>query len=138
VLGGTAATAVAALALVGLDVDSSYAALLLPCIVGLGAGVGTTFVANAAAAMTDVAEPDAGIASGLLSTFQAVGGTVGVAVLASVAAAVSESRLTDSGLPPTPDLVDEALMAGFAPAFAIAGALAVLAVVIAALTAPRN
>jgi EmrB/QacA subfamily drug resistance transporter len=140
VIGGTGATAVAALALVLLDRDSSYPALLLPCIVGLGAGVGTTFVANAAAAMTDVSEPDAGIASGLLSTFQAVGGTVGVAALAAVAAAVTESDLTRTthAQPPTPQLLDAALMSGFGHAFAIAGALAVLAFLVAVFTAPRR
>ena len=108
VLGGTAATALAAGALVLLDADSSYAALLLPCLIGLGAGVGVTFVANAAIAMTEVPEADAGIGSGLLSTFQAVGGTVGVAALAS-------------------------LSTGSGTAFAIAGGLAGLAFVIAAL-----
>ncbi|GIJ66705.1 MFS transporter [Virgisporangium ochraceum] len=132
VLGGTAATAVAALALVLLDRDTSYVALLLPCLVGLGAGVGVTFVANAAAAMTDVAEPDAGIASGLLSTFQAVGGTLGVAALAAVAARVTEDRA------PTAASMNEALLAGFHPAFAIAGGLAVLAVLTALLTSPRQ
>jgi EmrB/QacA subfamily drug resistance transporter len=132
VLGGTAATAVAALALVLLDEDSSYVALLLPCLIGLGAGVGVTFVANAAAAMTDVAEPDAGIASGLLSTFQAVGGTLGVAVLAAVAARVTEDRA------PTAASMNEALLAGFHPAFAIAGGLAVLAVLTALITSPRH
>ncbi|MEV0455885.1 MFS transporter [Catellatospora methionotrophica] len=140
VLVGTAATAIAALALILLDVDTSYPALLLPCIVGLGAGVGVTFVANAAAAMTDVSEPDAGIASGLLSTFQAVGGTIGVAALAAVAARVSESDLARAtqGRPATPQLVDGALMAGFGQAFAIAGGLAVLAFLIATLTSPRR
>lgn len=140
VIGGTGATAIAALALVLLDRDSSYPALLLPCIVGLGAGVGTTFVANAAAAMTDVSEPDAGIASGLLSTFQAVGGTIGVAALAAVAAAVTESDLTRTTnvQPPAPQLLDDALMSGFGHAFAIAGALAVLAFLVAVFTAPRR
>jgi EmrB/QacA subfamily drug resistance transporter len=136
VLGGTVATAVAASALILFDRNSSYVALLLPCIVGLGAGVGVTFVANAAAAMTDVAEPDAGIASGLLSTFQAVGGTLGVAVLAAVAARVTENDL--AGRTPTPQAVSDALMAGFGPAFAIAAGLAVLAVLTALITSPRT
>jgi EmrB/QacA subfamily drug resistance transporter len=136
VLGGTTATAGAALALVLLDQRTPYVVLLLPCLIGLGAGVGVTFVANAAAAMTDVAEPDAGIASGLLSTFQAVGGTLGVAALAAVAARVTENELT--GRAPTPQAVDDALMAGFGPAFAIAGGLAVLAVLTALLTSVRH
>ncbi|MFC4943587.1 MFS transporter [Pseudonocardia sp. GCM10023141] len=132
VLGGTAATAVASLALVLLDADSPYAALLLPCLIGLGAGVGTTFVANAAAAMTDVAESDAGIAAGLLSTFQAIGGTIGVAALASVAASATGSWLTAAAVPPTPAVVRDALLYGFDNGFLIAGGLAALAFVAAA------
>jgi EmrB/QacA subfamily drug resistance transporter len=122
VLAGTAATALAAFGLVKLTPDSSYVGLILPCLVGLGAGVGTTFVANAAAAMTTVDESDSGVASGLLSTFQAVGGTIGIAALAAVASAMTR---------------DDALLTGFAPGFAIAGALAGLAFVIALVTGPR-
>lgn len=136
VLVGTLATAGGAAGLVALDADSGYAALLLPCLVGLGAGVGTTFVANAVLAMTDVPEADAGIASGLLSTFQAVGGTVGVAVLASIAASSTADQL--AGVTPTPDAVRAALMTGFGDGFVVAAALAAAAVVVAALTAPRR
>jgi EmrB/QacA subfamily drug resistance transporter len=134
VLGGTATTAVAALSLVMLDTGGSYPALLLPALVGLGAGVGTTFVANAAAAMTDVAEADAGIASGLLSTFQAVGGTVGVAVLAALAASETEAARTAA----PPSAIGEALMSGFAQGFAIAGGLATVAFAVAVVTAPKR
>jgi EmrB/QacA subfamily drug resistance transporter len=130
VLAGTAAATLAAGGLILMDAQSSYGALVLPALIGLGAGVGTTFVANAAAAMTDVAEADAGVASGLLSTFQAVGGTVGVAALAAVAAATTEGR-------PTAD-AGAALMSGFSRGFAIAAGLALLAVVAAALTSPKR
>lgn len=138
VLVGTAATAAGALGLVALEVDSGYATLLLPCLIGLGAGVGTTFVANAALAMTDVAEADAGIASGLLSTFQAVGGTIGVAVLAAIAASSTADELAASGGPPTATVARDALMSGFGDGFVVAAGLAVAAVVVAALTAPRR
>jgi len=134
VIGGTAATALGALALVWLGPGQSYAALLLPCLIGLGAGVGTTFVANAAAAMTGVDEADAGVASGLLSTFQGVGGTVGVAALASVAASTTAADL--AAAPPVP--VPDALLSGFGQGFAIAGGLAVLAFLIALYAAPRR
>ncbi|MFC7247135.1 MFS transporter [Catellatospora aurea] len=138
VIGGTAATMLAALLLVRLDGDDSYVSLLLPCLVGLGAGVGTTFVANAAAAMTDVAEHEAGIASGLLSTFQAVGGTVGVAVLASMAATVTTEQLdAASGAGVSFDAVlNDALMSGFARGFVLAGVLAGIACVVAIWTSP--
>ena len=120
VLVGTVATAAAAAALLALEPDSSYAWPLLPALVGLGAGVGTTFVANAALAMTDVDDGDTGIASGLLSTFQAVGGTVGVAVIASIAASSTTGP-----------------MDGFTDGFTVAAALAAVAILVAAVTAPK-
>lgn len=133
VVGGTAAATLGSLALVGLDPHSGYALLLLPSLVGLGAGVGTTFVATAAMAMTDVEESDMGIASGLVSTFQAVGGTLGVAVVAALAAARTERSL--DGLVPTPEVVRAALLHGFDLGFAVAAAIAAAATLVAALTA---
>lgn len=137
VLGGTVATTAGATALVALEADSAYVALLLPALVGLGAGVGTTFVANAAIAMTDVDDADTGIASGLLSTFQAVGGTVGVAVLASIATSATTDEIADSGVV-SPQVVQDALMHGYHASFVVAAALAAAAVLVAAATAPRR
>jgi len=138
VLGGTVATTAGAAAVILLDQNSTYAALLLPALIGLGAGVGTTFVANAALAMTDVPEQDAGIASGLLSTFQAVGGTIGVAVLAAVAASRTEGNLRALDVLPTKQGVQDALLDGFGLGFALAAALAGVAIVVAWVTAPRR
>lgn len=138
VLVGTVATAAGAAGLVVMRADSAYATLLLPCLIGLGAGVGTTFVANAALAMTDVAEADAGIASGLLSTFQAVGGTIGVAVLASIAASSTADELAAGDGSGSAGVARDALMIGFGDGFVVAAALAAVAVLVAALTAPRR
>lgn len=138
VVGGTAATAIAASLLLLIEPNSAYATLLFPCLVGLGAGVGTTFVANSALAMVGVDEADAGIGSGLLSTFQAVGGTVGIAALASVAASVTTSELVAAPSPSSIDVVQQALLSGFHRSFAIAACLAALAVLTAFLTAPKT
>lgn len=126
VTGGTVVTAAAAIGLVFLRENTPYPHLFLPAIIGLGAGVGTTFVANAAMAMTDVGEQDAGTAAGLLSTFQSTGGTIGVAVLASVAATRTRDALTTGRTTPT-----AALMDGFSFGLTLAAALALLAVVAA-------
>lgn len=136
VLGGTCATAAAALGLVYLEQGTGYASLLLPCLIGLGAGVGVTFVANAAIAMTDVAEQDIGIASGLLSTFQAVGGTIGVAALASLAASTTRHDLAALARRASSAELTDALMSGFTVGFAVAGGLAVLAVLVCAAVLP--
>lgn len=137
VVGGTGATAAAASLLLLLENDSAYVAVLLPALVGLGAGVGTTFVANAALAMVDVDERDAGIASGLLSTFQAVGGTIGVAALASVAASVTKDELPTLVLP-TQAQMESALMTGFHYGFGIAAAMAFAGLVVALVCAPKE
>ncbi len=112
VLAGTGAATLGSAGLLFLDLDTPYAAVLLPCLVGLGAGVGVTFVATSALSMTAVPEADTGVASALLSTFQAVGGTVGVAVVASLAARGTEQELAAAGPPLTPDVLREALLAG--------------------------
>lgn len=135
VIAGTVATAIAAGLLTTLGQASGYPLLLL-ALVGLGAGVGTTFVANAVLSMTDVPERDAGIAAGLLSTFQAVGGTVGVAALAAAAAARTETELSAPTAIPTADVVKDALMSGFGLAFLLAAGLAAAAIICAFLT-PR-
>lgn len=136
VVGGTLATTAAAASLLSIKADSPYLTLLLPCLIGLGAGVGTTFVANAALAMTDVPETDAGVGSGLLSTFQAVGGTIGVAALAAVAADRTESRLAGLGGSVRPEKIVDALLSGFSISFALAAVLSGLAVLVAAGMAP--
>jgi predicted MFS family arabinose efflux permease len=138
VLLGTVATTVGAGGLLLLDTDSAYAAPLLPALVGLGAGVGTTFVANASLAMTDVADSDTGVASGLLSTFQAVGGSIGVAVIASIAAASASDRVEALGAAPSLDAVRSAVMSGYHVGLAVAVGAAAAAVVVAFLTAPRG
>lgn len=137
VLVGTLATAAGSAISLTLERDSPYAAVMLPALIGLGAGVGTTFVANAALAMTDVPEQDAGIASGLLSTFQAVGGTIGVAVLAAVAASRTESELRAASSVDE-DTVLDALLAGTTGGLLLAAVLAALAVVVAFATAPKK
>lgn len=139
VLLGTTATTAGAAALLLMERDTAYAVVLLPALVGLGAGVGTTFVANAALAMTDVPDTDTGIASGLLSTFQAVGGTIGVAALAAVAAARTEAELRARALPGDPDtLLLDALFDGAARGLAVAAVLAGLAVAVALLAWVRR
>jgi EmrB/QacA subfamily drug resistance transporter len=136
VLAGTLAAAASSVVLSRLDGDTGYATVLVPCLIGLGAGVGVTFVATSALSMTDVPEPDTGIASGLLSTFQAVGGTIGVAVVAALAAARTADELAAGPVPPVPEAIGAALMSGFGVGFAVTAGLAAAAVAVAVVLAP--
>jgi EmrB/QacA subfamily drug resistance transporter len=138
VLGGAMAAVLGSAGLVLLDTDSGYLTVLLPCLVGLGAGIGTTFVATSALSMAGVSPDDAGAASGLLSTCQQVGGTIGVAVVASVAAAHTHDRLAGAAPPPTLDALHDALLAGAGAGFLITTGLAAAALCVALATAPRR
>lgn len=136
VVAGTTATTLGTIGLIMMTPDSGYAWPLLPALVGLGAGVGTTFVATTALAMTDVDDADSGIGSGLLSTFQAVGGTLGVAVVATLSASRTRARLGDGPLSPTG--LRDALWSGFERGFTASALLAGLAVAVAVVTGARR
>jgi MFS family permease len=69
--------------------DASYA-VLIPGLVVLGLGQGTTYTVMFGAAATGVAAEEQGIASGIASTGLQIGGAVGLAVLVAIANAGTE------------------------------------------------
>ena len=117
------------LLLAQIPADGDYVADLLPGLLVTGLGLGTAFVSLSIGALEGVAERDAGLASGLVNTTQQVGGALGVAVLSTLAITRSDELIADGTAAPV------ALTEGFqialiaAAGFAIAGALAVLALV---------
>lgn len=78
-----------------LEIDSSYAALLLPAMLLLGLGMGTAFMPAMSLATQGVGPRDAGVASAMVNTSQQVGGAIGTALLNTVAASATTSYLTD-------------------------------------------
>jgi EmrB/QacA subfamily drug resistance transporter len=116
-----------------VPVHGSYVTDVLPVMLLLGVGVGSTFPALMSLAMSDVAPADAGLASGLVNTAGQVGGALGLAVLAT-SAATHSSSLTHAGKP-----LADALTGGYHVAFLIAAALVGVAIVLClALSAPAN
>jgi EmrB/QacA subfamily drug resistance transporter len=117
------------LLLARIPAGGDYVADLLPGLLVTGLGLGTAFVSLSIGALEGVAERDAGLASGLVNTTQQVGGALGVAVLSTLAITRSDDLIADGTAAPV------ALTEGFqialiaAAGFAIAGALAVLALV---------
>jgi EmrB/QacA subfamily drug resistance transporter len=117
------------LLLARIPADGAYVTDLLPGLLVTGLGLGGAFVALSIGALEGVPERDAGLASGLVNTTQQVGGALGVAVLSTLAISRSEDLIASGTAAPV------ALTEGFqvaliaAGGFAIAGALAVLALV---------
>jgi EmrB/QacA subfamily drug resistance transporter len=116
-----------------IPVHSHYYSDVLPVMLLLGAGVGSTFPALMTLAMSDVAPHDAGLASGLVNTSAQVGGALGLAVLAT-SASTHSSSLTKAGKP-----LADALTSGYHVAFVIGAALVGLAIAISLLLrSPRR
>jgi EmrB/QacA subfamily drug resistance transporter len=74
-----------------LEVGSSYAAHVLPCLLLVAAGMGFTFVPITLAAVADVEPKDTGVASAMLNVVQQVGGTIGLSALVTVFGTASKN-----------------------------------------------
>jgi EmrB/QacA subfamily drug resistance transporter len=81
---GMILTALGLVYLTGIDVDSTYAAAILPGIVAMGVGFGLIMAPSFATATRGVQSTDAGVASAMVNTSQQVGGSLGVALLSTV------------------------------------------------------
>jgi EmrB/QacA subfamily drug resistance transporter len=99
-------------------VDGNFLVDVLPSMILLGFGAGMAFNPVLLAAMSDVAEGEAGLASGVVNTSFMMGGALGLAILASAADARTETLL-DSG-----DGMLAALTGGYHVAFIIGAVFA--------------
>jgi EmrB/QacA subfamily drug resistance transporter len=99
------------------------------------AGLGLAFVPQTIAAVSGVAEREAGLASGLINTSQQVGGALGLAVLATIANSRTDDVVASAGGDPA--AVPNALTEGFQSAFLAGAGIAVLGLV-ATLVLIRN
>jgi EmrB/QacA subfamily drug resistance transporter len=108
-----------------IPVDATYAVDLLPVMLLLGLGAGTSFPALMKLAMSSATPEDAGLASGLVNTSAQVGGAIGLAVLATVAASRTDT-LQGQG-----DSLASAITGGFHVAFLIAAGLVIASIVVA-------
>ncbi|MDX3523616.1 MFS transporter [Streptomyces scabiei] len=100
--------------------------MLVPTVLTY-AGLGVTGVPLTLAALSKVADEDAGAASGLVNMARQIGGATGLAVLGAVAWSAGVSGETGAGL-----------STGVARGFAVAGGLTLLALCVAAVTLPRK
>lgn len=77
-----------------LDVDSTYAAHILPGLIITGLGVGLSMAPAFSAATSGVDAEHAGVASASVNTFQQIGGSIGTAVLSAFAASATSDFLS--------------------------------------------
>jgi EmrB/QacA subfamily drug resistance transporter len=106
--------------------DGTFLANILGPSILAAIGLGLAFVTSTIAAVSGVADHEAGLASGLINTTQQVGGALGLAVLSAVAISVTGSATSPS-----------ALTDGFQSAFLVGAGFAVLGL-IGTLTLIRN
>jgi MFS family permease len=122
---GITIVALALLLFTRAPVHGSYFEHVLPVMLLLGLGIGTSFPALMTIAMSGATREDAGLASGLVNTTAQVGGALGLAVLATLSATHSKD-LAAAGHTAT-----AALNGGYHLAFAIGAGLVFAALLVA-------
>jgi EmrB/QacA subfamily drug resistance transporter len=105
ILMGLGLAAIGLLLMTRITPEGGYVTELLPAVIVLAIGMGTTFVPLTLLATTNVDEHDAGLASGLFNTSQQVGGALGLAILSTFATSRTEGLLGD-GVATSQALVD--------------------------------
>jgi hypothetical protein len=94
---GLALMTVALVLLARTPVDGNWLIDILPATLAVGVGAGIAFNPILLAAMSGVAQEQAGLASGVVNTAFMMGGAVGLAILASLADFRTESLLGSGG-----------------------------------------
>jgi EmrB/QacA subfamily drug resistance transporter len=113
---GLLVAAAGMLVLTQLEVGSSYL-LILPALLLLGLGMGTTFMPAMSVAVYGVEARDTGIASAMLNTSQQVGGAIGIALLNTIAASATTAYVTANAAGAAPEILRlDAMVHGFTTA----------------------
>jgi EmrB/QacA subfamily drug resistance transporter len=105
-----------------VSADGGFVADVLGPSLVAAVGLGFAFVPQTIAAVSGVAEHEAGLASGLINTSQQVGGALGLAVLSTVAFTQIDDAAAAAGAPPTPGVLTD----GYADAFLVGSGIALL------------
>ena len=106
-------------------VDGNYLTDVLPPMLIVGIGIGTSFPSLMTLAMSGATPEDAGLASGVVNTSAQVGGAIGLAVLATLATGRTDSLLDEGSA------FDAALNSGFHLAYLVGAALVATALAVA-------
>jgi hypothetical protein len=96
-----------------------------------GLGLPLVGVSNQIAAVADVPAEDVGAASGIITTAFQIGGALGLAIASTAATSRAAAAIAGGATPA------DALTAGYHRGLVVAAGLALLNLVVGALTAPR-
>jgi EmrB/QacA subfamily drug resistance transporter len=86
--------------LTGINLDSTYAAHILPPLMVLGLGLGLAIAPAMSIATLGVSRQDSGVASATVSAMQQIGGSIGTALLSTMASGAAASYLVGRATDP--------------------------------------
>ncbi|MFF7331675.1 MFS transporter [Streptomyces sp. NPDC090306] len=98
-----------------LEVDSTYAANILPWLLVMGVGIGLVMPPAMSLAINGVLPEDAGVGSATVNTMQQIGGAIGTALLNTLAASAATNYL--KGKKPTEQALVEAQLHSYSTAY---------------------
>ncbi len=130
-LAGAAVGLAGLLLLTRVGAHAGYVTDLLPGLVVFGLGLPLVGVSNQIAAVADVPAEDVGAASGIITTAFQIGGALGLAIASTAATSRAAAAIAGGAAPA------DALTAGYHRGLVVAAGLALLNLVVGALTAPR-
>ncbi|MCU1557507.1 MAG: Puromycin resistance protein pur8 [Microbacteriaceae bacterium] len=113
---GMTLAAIGMVYLTHLDLNSSYAADVLPPLMIVGFGMGSIMPASMQTATLGVDRQFAGVASAMVNTSQQVGGSIGTALLNTLAATAAADYIAGH-LPPSATVAAEAAIRSYATAY---------------------
>ncbi|MDJ0314236.1 MFS transporter [Arthrobacter sp. H35-D1] len=131
---------VACIGMVGLTrlgLESTYASGLLPALLIVGFGLGLIMPSAIQTATYGVEGDFAGVASALVNTSQQVGGSIGTALLNTLAATAATAYAA-AHLPPTPEVMAQAAVQGYAVGYWWAAGFFAVGAVLSALLFRRR
>jgi predicted MFS family arabinose efflux permease len=119
-----------------VGLQSSYVTHVLPCLVLLGIGFGTSMAPAFSTGTLGLTPHDAGVGSATLNTSQQVGGSIGTALLNTVAAGAATTYLV--GRAATVANVRAALLHSYTTAFELSSMIFVAGAIVVGLVLQRG
>ncbi|NUS87233.1 MAG: MFS transporter [Streptomyces sp.] len=123
--------------LTALDLDSGYAADILPPLIVAGLGLGLVMAPAMSLATSGVAAEDSGVASAAVNTMQQVGGSLGTALLNTLSTSAVTSYLAGRN-PKDPAVLAHAGLEGYSTAYWWSAVFFAAGVVVSALLYRRG